>query len=141
MQTEGGNMIKRIVKPLSFFLIFSFVLFDFTAIAAKAGLIGTEDVLSTLQGDTSRSRITAFLDRQDVQKSFLEKGIDPLQAKKRVTSLTDQEVSQICKVLDQLPAGGDGVGTVVGAVLLIFLILLLTDILGFTHVFPFVRHR
>ena len=134
-------MIKRIAKPLSFFLIFSFVLFDFTAIAAKAELIGTEDVLSTLQGDTSRSRITAFLDRQDVQKSFLEKGIDPLQAKKRVTSLTDQEVSQICNVLDQLPAGGDGVGTVVGAILLIFLILLLTDILGFTHVFPFVRNK
>ena len=134
-------MVKLLAKPLSLFLIFSFVLFDFTAIAAKAGLIGTEDVLSTLQGDTSRSQITAFLDRQDVQKSFLEKGIDPLQAKKRVTSLTDQEVSQICKVLDQLHAGGDGVGTVVGAILLIFLILLITDILGFTHVFPFVRHR
>jgi len=134
-------MIKLIAKPLSLFLIFSFVLFDFTVISAKAGLIGTEDVINTLKGETSRSRITAFLDRQDVQESFLKKGIDPLQAKKRVDSLTDQEVSQICKVLDQLPAGGDGVGTVVGAIVLIFLILLLTDILGLTHVFPFVRHN
>ena len=134
-------MIKHIAKPLSFFLIFSFVLFDFTVISAKAGLIGTEDVINTLKGETSRSRITAFLERQDVQESFLKKGIDPIQAKKRVDSLTDQEVSQICKVLDQLPAGGDGVGTVVGAIVLIFLILLLTDILGFTHVFPFVRHK
>ena len=134
-------MIKHIVKPLSILLIFSFVLFDFTVISAKAGLIGTEDVINTLKAETSRSRITAFLDRQDVQESFLKKGIDPLQAKKRVDSLTDQEVSQICKVLDQLPAGGDGVGTVVGAIVLIFLILLLTDILGFTHVFPFVRHN
>ena len=133
-------MIRYIAKPLSLFLIFSFMLLDFTAITAKAGLIGTEAVFNALQGEKSRSRITAFLDRQDVQKSFLEKGIDPLQAKKRVASLTDQEVSQICKVLDQLPAGGDGVGAVVGAILLIFLILLLTDILGFTHVFPFVKH-
>ena len=122
-------------------MLFSFVLFNFTVISAKAGLIGTEDVINTLKGETSRSRITAFLDRQDVQESFLKKGIDPLQAKKKVDSLTDQEVSQICKVLDQLPAGGDGVGTVVGAIVLIFLILLLTDILGFTHVFPFVRHK
>ena len=134
-------MIKHIAKPLSLFLILSFMLLDFTALAAKAGLIGTEDVINTLKGETSRSRITAFLDRQDVQESFLKKGIDPLQAKKRVDSLTDQEVSQICKVLDQLPAGGDGVGTVVGAIVLIFLILLLTDILGLTHVFPFVRHK
>ena len=133
-------MIRYIAKPLSLFLIFSFMLLDFTAITAKAGLIGTEAVINTLQGETSRSRITIFLDRQDVQKSFLEKGTDPIQAKKRVASLTDQEVSQICKVLDQLPAGGDGVGTVVGAVVLVFLVLLLTDILGLTHVFPFVKH-
>ena len=133
-------MIRYIAKPLSLFLIFSFMLLDFTAITAKAGLIRTEAVINTLQGETSRSRITNFLDRQDVQKSFLEKGTDPIQAKKRVASLTDQEVSQICKVLDQLPAGGDGVGTVVGAVVLIFLVLLLTDILGLTHVFPFVKH-
>ena len=133
-------MIRYIAKPLSLFLIFSFMLLDFTAITAKAGLIGTEAVYNTLQGEKSRSRITAFLDRQDVQKAFLENSIDPLQAEKRVASLTDQEVSQICKVLDQLPAGGDGVGAVVGAILLIFLILLLTDILGFTHVFPFVKH-
>jgi hypothetical protein len=134
-------MIKHIAKPLSLLLIFFFFFFDFTVISDKAGLIGTEDVINTLKGETSRSRITAFLDRQDVQESFLKKGIDPIQAKKRVDSLTDQEVSQICKVLDQLPAGGDGVGTVVGAIVLVFLILLLTDILGFTHVFPFVRHK
>ena len=133
-------MIRYIAKPLSLFLIFSFMLLDFTAITAKAGLIGTEAVINTLQGETSRSRITNFLYRHDVQKSFLEKGTDPIQAKKRVASLTDQEVSQICKVLDQLPAGGDGVGTVVGAVVLVFLVLLLTDILGLTHVFPFVKH-
>ncbi|KPK25356.1 MAG: hypothetical protein AMJ61_12235 [Desulfobacterales bacterium SG8_35_2] len=133
-------MIRYIAKPLSLFLIFAFMLFNLTAVSAKAGLIGTEAVMNALQGEKSRSRIAVFLDRQDVQKSFLAKGIDPIQAKKRVASLTDREVSQICNVLDQLPAGGDGVGTVVGAVVLIFLILLLTDILGFTHVFPFVKH-
>jgi hypothetical protein len=133
-------MIRCIAKPLSLFLIFSFLLLDFTAITAKAGIIGTEAVLNTLQGEKSRSRITAFLDRQEVREAFIQKGIDPAQAKNRVASLTDQEISQICKTLDQLPAGGDGIGTVVGAVVLVFIILLLTDILGFTNVFPFVKH-
>jgi len=132
-------MIRCIAKPLSLFLIFSFLLLDFTAITAKAGLIGTEAVINTLQGEKSRSRITAFLDRQEVREAFIQKGIDPAQAKNRVASLTDQEISQICKTLDQLPAGGDGAGTVIGAVLLVFIILLLTDILGFTNVFPFVN--
>ena len=133
-------MIRSIAKPLSLFLVFSFLLLDFTVISAKAGIIGTEAAINSLQAENSRARVTAFLDRQEVQKAFIEKGIDPSQAKDRVASLTDQEISQICKTLDQLPAGGDGVGTVVGAIVLIFLILLLTDILGFTNVFPFVKH-
>lgn len=133
-------MIRFIAKPLSLFLIFSFILLDFTAITAKAGLIETETVINTLQEEKSRSRITAFLNRQEILDVFSKQEIDPLQAKKRVASLTDQEVSEICKVLDQLPAGGDGVGAVVGAVVLIFFVLLITDLLGLTHVFPFVGH-
>jgi len=133
-------MIRYIAKPLSLFLIFSFILLNFTIVTAKAGLIGTETVINTLQGEKSRSRITAFLNRQEVIEVFSKQGIDPAQAGKRVKSLTDQEVSQICKVLDQLPAGGDGVGAVVGAIVLIFLVLLITDLLGLTHVFPFVNH-
>lgn len=133
-------MIRCIARPLSLFLIFSFMLLDFTAISAKAGIIGTEAVINTFQGEKSRSRITAFLDRQEVQEALLQKGIDPSQAKNSVACLTDQEISRLCNVLDQLPAGGDGVGTVVGAAVLIFIILLITDILGFTNVFPFVKH-
>lgn len=132
-------MIRYFAKPLSLFLIFSLILLDFTANTAKADIIGTEAVIDSLQGENSRSRIEAFLDRKEVQESFVKNGIDLLQAKKSVASLTDQEVSQICKVLDQLPAGGDGVGTVVGAVVLIFFVLLITDLLGLTNVFPFVN--
>jgi len=133
-------MIRCIAKPLSLFLIFCFILLDFTAITAKAGLIGTETVINTLQQEKSRSQITAFLNRQEVLEVFSNQGIDHLQALKRVESLTDQEIAQICKVLDQMPAGGNGAGAVVGAVVFIFLVLLITDLLGLTHVFSFVNH-
>ena len=132
-------MIRYIAKPLSLILIFSFILLDLTAINAKAGLIGTETVINNLQKEKSRSRISFFLNRQEVLEAFSKQGIDPLEAKKRVASLTDQEVEKICKVLNQLPAGGGGVETVVGAAVLIFFVLLITDLLGLTHVFPFVN--
>jgi hypothetical protein len=134
-------MIRYIAKPLSVFLIFSFLLLDFTATAARGGIIGTESVINTFQGEKSRTRITAFLERQEVQEALVQKGIDPAQAKKRVASLTDKEISRICKMLDKLPAGGDGIGAVVGAVVLIFFVLLITDLLGLTNVFPFVVHK
>ena len=133
-------MIRYIAKPLSFFLIFSFILLDFTATNAKAGLIRTETVINNLQGEKSRSQITSFLNRHAVLEVLSKQGIDPLEAEKRVESLTDQEVEKICKVLNQLPAGGDGIGTAVGVVVLIFFVLLITDLLGLTHVFTFVNH-
>jgi hypothetical protein len=43
--------------------------------------------------------------------------------------------------MDQLPAGGDAVGVLIGASLFVFIVLLITDILGFTDVFPFVKSR
>jgi len=42
-----------------------------------------------------------------------------------------------------LPAGGSSaLGIVIGAILIVFIILLITDILGYTSVFPFTKkHR
>jgi hypothetical protein len=65
--------------------------------------------------------------------------VNPEEAKARVDSLTDQEVAEIAARFDQLPAGGNGIGVIVGAAVLIFLVLLITDILGVTDVFPFVK--
>ena len=57
----------------------------------------------------------------------------------RAANMTDAEVMQIAGQLEQLPAGQDALGTVLGVVIVIFLVLLVTDILGLTNVFPFVR--
>ena len=51
--------------------------------------------------------------------------------------LTDKTVSFFSRRRppDELPAGGD----LLGAAVLIFLVLLFTDIMGYTKVFPFTR--
>ena len=54
-----------------------------------------------------------------------------------VPPLTDAEVAALSGKLDEIPAGGDGI---VGALLVVFLVLLVTDIMGLTDVFPFVRN-
>lgn len=135
-------MFQKIIKPMSFFLIFSFSLLDFSVQTAKAQMIDTNTVIASQQQEASRDRITAFLGRHDVQQVMVQRGVDAAEAQKRVASLSDSELTKISKAMDQLPAGGDGgVGAVIGAAVLIFLVLLITDIVGLTHVFPFVRHR
>jgi hypothetical protein len=56
--------------------------------------------------------------------------------KARVAALTDAEAAELAARIDELPAGGV---SVLGAALIVFLVLLLTDILGYTKVFPFTR--
>jgi hypothetical protein len=63
-------------------------------------------------------------------------GVDPDAARARVDALGDDEVATLTSEIDRLPAGGTDVLTVV---LVVFIILLITDILGVTKVFPFVK--
>lgn len=124
---------------MSIILIFPFLLFNFTVQAAKAEMIGTETAVSLAKKENSRARVIAFLERKDVQQTMEQQGVDVAEARKRVNALSDAELMQIAQKIDQLPAGGDGVSAVVGAVLIVFLVLLITDLLGLTHVFPFVN--
>jgi len=54
--------------------------------------------------------------------------------KSRVGALTDREAAEIAARIDEMPAGG-----ILELILLVFVILLITDILGFTKIFPFTR--
>jgi len=106
-----------------------------------AAMVGTETVLTTTQTQNARENLVRFLEREDVEAAMTAQGISSLEAKARVGSLSDAEVVRIAEKMDQLPAGSDGLGIVVGAALIVFLVLLFTDIAGYTDVFPFVKHR
>jgi hypothetical protein len=129
------------MKSISFFLIFSFLLLDFTVQKAKAEMIDTGTVIGMAQQENARARVMSFLDRQDVQQAMEQQGVAAEEAKQRVAALSDAELRQIAQAMDQLPAGGDAFGAIIGAALLIFIVLLITDIAGLTHVFSFVNHR
>ena len=80
--------------------------------------------------------VRGFLDRADVQARMQSMGVDPAVARARVDALTDEEAQQLAGHIDQLPAGADSFW---GVLLAIFVILLITDILGLTKIFPFTR--
>jgi hypothetical protein len=105
-------------------------------------MIGTTAVIAAQEQEATRQRVTAFLGRDDVQRAMMQRGVDAAEAQQRVSSLSSAELAKIANAMDQLPSGGDsGVGTLIGALLFVFVVLLITDIVGLTHVFPFVSHR
>ena len=102
-------------------------------------MITTRQFLSNPSTQTQRQRILSLLEKQEVQKKLQEYGLTPTEAASRVQSLSDTEIGELSQKLDQLPAGQDAFGAVLGTVLAVFLILLVTDILCLTKVFPFTR--
>jgi hypothetical protein len=94
---------------------------------ARAALLPTDAALG--QVATQRAN------RELLQARLVALGADADLIRARVQSLADDEVATLATRLDQLPAGGD----TLEIILIIFLILLLTDILGLTDVFTFVK--
>ncbi|GAB4280072.1 MAG: hypothetical protein Kow0092_35750 [Deferrisomatales bacterium] len=102
--------------------------------AARAGWVSTRQAL-----EGPRARLVSVLERREIARALEDLGVDPAEARRRARGLTDAEARRALEGLDALPAGGDPVGAVVGAGVVVFLVLLITDILGFTDVFPFVK--
>jgi hypothetical protein len=115
-------MLRRLIASL---LILSLA----TPLPLHAGMVATESVLD-------RERIANFVERADIQARLQAHGVNPADVKARVAALTDAEAAELAANIDSLPAGGV---SLLGAILLVFLVLLLTDILGYTKVFPFTR--
>ncbi len=105
---------------------------------AQAKLVETEELLAVVEQTDDRQTVDAFLQRTEIEQQFKAWGIPSNEINQRVASLTDQEIAKLARDIEDLPAG-QGVGSVVGAVVLVFLVLLATDILGFTKIFPFTR--
>lgn len=106
---------------------------------ANAGLISTEQVVEREAAAQDRARLFDFLARQDVRTQLTEFGVDPAMAEARVAGLSNAEIRGLAGRIDQLPAGQDVFGAILSTALVIFVVLLITDILGLTDVFPFVR--
>jgi hypothetical protein len=104
--------------------------------SAFAGMVETDQAVSHELAGQDRARIKAFVDREDVLAQLQQQGVTAGEAKARVNALTDDEAHRIAGKLDQLPAGG---ADILGVLLTVFIILLITDILGFTKVFPFTK--
>ena len=102
------------------------------AAPAQAALVATDAAVT----GADRERISSLLERAEVRTQLQAYGVDPAQVKARVAALTDAEAAQVAAQLDQLPAGGE---SVLGVLLIVFIVLLITDILGFTKIFPFTK--
>ena len=126
--------MKNFKKLMASCLIFCITAAGFP-LAASASIVSTDEVITAGSSASNRSTVNAFLARDDVRQAMQAQGVSPLAASERVAAMTDTEIAQLAGRVDQAPAGGE----VLGLIFTVFIVLLVTDIMGLTKVFPFTR--
>jgi cobalamin biosynthesis protein CobD/CbiB len=133
--------VRKALKPVSLLMAIFMLVLCTPCQTVLARMIPTETVLDAARVDAARTQVSTFLARQDVVDVLVSQGIDPAEATARIAGLSDAEVVRLADRIEQLPAGGDTFATIVIASIVIFVILLITDIMGFTDIFPFVKKK
>ena len=83
--------------------------------------------------------VASVLSRADVRAQLEAFGVNPTEVKARLAALTDDEAAQLARQIDSLPAGADGGATLLGIAIIVVAVLIITDLLGVTHIFPFIK--
>ena len=127
------SLIHKMKRLISVLLVGAMI--GGQAMPLQAAMIGTDTLMQQQQLQYDRVQLVELLDRAEVQQQLEAMGVDTQAAKERVAQMTDSEVQQLNSQLSELPAGGDGLGLIV----LIFLVFVITDVIGATDIFPFIH--
>lgn len=107
----------------------------------QATIVGTNDIIAVQENDMAREKVKLFLQREDVVMHLESMGVDAKEAQARVDTMTPEEINLMANKIDELPAGGDAIGVLLAVAVVLFLVLVITDMLGLTDVFPFINKR
>jgi hypothetical protein len=125
--------MKTFRRTLSLVLSFLLLLASFGQ--AQAAIIANNQLIQQTQQASDRAALLQTLQRTDVQQQLLAMGVTTADIESRVSHMTGDEVAQLNQQINDLPAGGD----VLGLLVLIFIIFVITDVIGATDIFPFIH--
>ncbi len=135
------KFIRKKISLISLFMATMMLLIATPYQTLLAAMVPTEATIYQIKAQDARDHLKTLISKTDIKKSLISQGIDPMEAKARVDSLSDSEVIEVADKIEQLPAGGGAFGAVIAASVIVFLVLLITDILGYTDIFPFVKSQ
>jgi hypothetical protein len=128
-------------KTIALFLATLMLMISIPYKPVLALMVSTEEMLDSMRVNDAREYVNHIIAREDVEQQLMKQGVDPFEVQARIDGLSNAEIIKLAEQIENLPAGRDALGTVVGAALLVFIILLVTDILGYTNVFSFVTKK
>jgi hypothetical protein len=102
---------------------------------AQAAMIGNEQIVNQSLSVQTRDSLRQLFEQDTARQQLQAWGVSPDQINTRINSLTDAELTRINQQVGDLNAGGN----VLGILLVIFIIFVITDVIGATDIFPFIH--
>ena len=102
---------------------------------AQAAIIANAQLIDQVQLTNDKNVLLQTINRVQVQEQLLSMGVTTIELESRINQMTQQEIAQLNQQITELPAGGDALGII----LLIFIIFVITDVIGATDIFPFIH--
>ncbi|HJS16450.1 MULTISPECIES: PA2779 family protein [Rheinheimera] len=101
---------------------------------ASAAVFSSEQVISNQQFNFNKQQVLSYVDSAEVQNKLIELGVSPADAKQRIANMTAEELSALNSQMNEMPAGG-----IVGVVVTVLVVVVVTDLMGLTDVYPFIN--
>ncbi len=120
-------------RPIA--LLLTLLLTLMPLLPAQAAMIGNEQIVSQSQSQQTRDSLQQLLEQEAARQQLQAWGVSPDQIKSRIDSLTENELARINQQVHDLNAGGG----VLGILLVIFVVFVITDVIGATDIFPFIH--
>ena len=131
IKPSGVQIMKTIFKKLTAItLSASMIIMSLLSTSVQAKMLTSEEAIS-LQ---NKAQIIERISSKEVSEKLIAMGVNTDNLKTRIDNLSQDELNTLNNQMDQLPAGSGGLGVVV----FIFVVLVITDMIGATDVFPFV---
>lgn len=94
--------MKSMYKLVCQLLIVSMMLLPFST---QAGMIGTDQIVSSATDQANRDKVTDFMNRTDVVQQLQAMGLTAAVAQDRTNAMTQEEINRIAGKIDTMPAG------------------------------------
>ncbi len=117
-------------------LILSIFLINMSLSTATAGMLGNAVIVAQSEQTAERQALLGQLQRSEVREQLLAMGVQPDTVEARIRQLSDEEVVLLNQQIADAPAAGSGV---LELLVLVFLVFVITDVIGATNIFPFIH--
>jgi len=102
---------------------------------SHAAMVTTNNAIQIQQIQMDRTEILDLFAQENLRDQLTQMGVDPDKAADRIANMTDVEIAQLNDRLKDMPAGQD----FVGVLLIVFIVFVITDVIGATDIFTFIR--